>query len=203
MTLAQTISKLCRAGGVFVLTFVACTLVPAQEAQPTPALNAPPPLRIISPEERALLGQIKDTKGRVRKSMEFAEVHLLKAETHTTQEQFIEASAELGRYWALIEDVLHLMSPLDNDKNKTRDLYKRVELALRAHAPRLTLMRRKTPLEYGVWIKTIEDFTRSSRTEALNSFYGHTVVREGQNRPGEKTNDKPARENLAPASKQP
>ena len=39
-------------------------------------------------------------------------------------------------------------------------------------------MRRTTPLEFAVWIKQVEDFARDGRTEALNSFYGHTVVRE-------------------------
>ncbi len=53
-----------------------------------------------------------------------------------------------------------------------------LELALRSDGPRLTTMRRTTPLEYAVWIKKVEEFARESRTEALNSFYGHTVVRE-------------------------
>jgi hypothetical protein len=44
----------------------------------------------------------------------------------------------------------------------------------------LTATRRTTPLEFAVWIKKVEDFARDGRTEALNSFYGHTVVREPQ-----------------------
>ena len=47
-------------------------------------------------------------------------------------------------------------------------------------------MRRNTPLEFAVWIKHVEDFARDGRTEALNSFYGHTVVREQKT-----TDDKP------------
>jgi hypothetical protein len=50
-------------------------------------------------------------------------------------------------------------------------------------------MRRTTPLEFAVWIKQVEDFARQGRTEALNSFYGHTVVREPQK--PDKDNDKP------------
>jgi len=85
---------------------------------------------------------------------------------------------------------LEFLSPLSHDSNKTRDMYKRLELALRAHGPRLTSMRRTTPLEYAVWIKEVEDFVRRGRTEALNSFYGQTVVRDGQQRT---VNDKPSR----------
>jgi hypothetical protein len=39
-------------------------------------------------------------------------------------------------------------------------------------------MRRTTPAAYAIFIKETEDFARQGRTEALNSFYGHTVVRD-------------------------
>jgi hypothetical protein len=52
-------------------------------------------------------------------------------------------------------------------------------------------MRRNTPLEYAVWIKEIEEFARNGRTEALNSFYGHTVVRDGQQKSEKQTKDVP------------
>jgi hypothetical protein len=82
------------------------------------------------------------------------------------------------------------MRAFKRDSNKTRDLYKRLELALRAHGPRLTAMRRITPLEFAVWIKQVEDYAREGRTEALNSFYGHTVVSEPKKKP-DKNNEKP------------
>ncbi len=69
-------------------------------------------------------------------------------------------------YWALIEDVFAFLKKIDRDNNKKRDLYKRVELALRAHAPRFGGIRRTTPAEHAVWIKEIEDFARRGRTEA-------------------------------------
>jgi len=88
-------------------------------------------------------------------------------------------------YWALVEDALSFMKTIDRDNNRKRDLYKRLELSLRAHGPRLSTMRRGTPSEYAVWIKEIEDFARKGRTEALNSFYGHTVIHDGQQKPTE------------------
>ncbi len=185
---------------IAVLLFVCVSAIAAQDQQ-VPTVTAPPPAKVISAEERALLDRTDDTKSRLKKTLELAEGHLLKAETHTNQEQHNEASAELGRYWALIEDIMRQLSTLDTDKTKTRDLYKRLELALRAHATRLAMVRRTTPLEYAVWVKEIEEFTRSSRTEALNSFYGHTVVRELQTSP---TAEKSPKNGLtAPESKQP
>ncbi len=185
---------------IAVLMVVSASAIAAQD-QPVSTVTAPPPARVISAEERSLLDRTSDNKSRLKKALELAEGHLLKAETHTTQEQHNEASAELGRYWALIEDVFSHLSPLNNDKTKTRDLYKRLELALRAHGTRLAMLRRTTPLEYAVWVKEIEEFTRSSRTEALNSFYGHTVVREAPSSP---TAEKSPKNTLtSPESKQP
>ncbi len=77
---------------------------------------------------------------------------------------------------------------MKGDSNKTRDLYKRIELTLRAHGPRLSAVRRGTPSEYSFWMKEVEDFARNGRTEALNSFYGHTVFRE---KPTEQQANKP------------
>jgi len=116
----------------------------------------------------------------------FAGAHLTAAEQHTARENYEAASVEVGMYHALIENALKFLSTSKRDSNKTRDLYKRLELALRADGPRLTAMRRNTPLEFAVWIKHVEDFARDGRTEALNSFYGHTVVREQKT-----TDDKP------------
>jgi hypothetical protein len=113
----------------------------------------------------------------------------------------VEASAALGKYWALIEDLFRLLAPLNRDSNKTRDMYKRVEISLRAHGTRLTMIRRITPAEYAVWIKQLEDYARNGRTEALNSFYGHTVVRE--NPPKPRSDEKRAADTTKPPQKQP
>ena len=160
---------------ITLLTFA--TVVPAQEPR-VQHFTAPPPAKTIPAEERKMLSSITDNKKRVKKTIELSEERLTKAEAHTSQEQFSEASAEMGKYWALIDDILRHLGTLKRDSNKTRDLYKRVELALRAHGPKLTSLRRNTPLEYAVWIKEIEELARAGRTEALNSFYGQTVIRE-------------------------
>jgi len=149
----------------------------AQDTQ-YPQLPAPPPMKVIPKEERAQLQAETDTKDRLKLTMQFAMAHLETAERHTAQSNFEQASAEVGIYHALIEDVLNLLAALKRDSTRTRDAYKRLELSLRAHGPRLTAMRRITPIEFAVWIKQVEDYAREGRTEALNSFYGHTVVRD-------------------------
>jgi len=166
-----------------LLLFVAFVFAPsthAQNPQPSPTpLMAPPPFKMIVKEERMQIEQTgKDSSRRLKLTIEFATAHLGVAEQHTAQGNFEAAQTEVGMYHALIENVRTFMSTLKRDSNKTRDLYKKLELALRAHGPRLTAMRRITPLEFAVWIKQVEDYAREGRTEALNSFYGHTVVRD-------------------------
>ena len=186
---------------VLLVAFVCVATARAQEpqAQPSPTpLTAPPPLKLITKEDRGQLEQSKDLKQRLRVTIELAGVHLTKAEQLTNQTEYDAASAEVGMYQALIEDALTNLSSQKQNVNKTRDLYKRLELALRSDGPRLTAMRRITPLEFAVWIKKVEDFARAGRTEALNSFYGHTVEREKN---AEKPDDKP-KETPTPKSNQ-
>ena len=192
------------AAHLLLLAFVFLPVVNAQESQPTPQptpLTAPPPFKMIVKEERAALdANVNDPKKRLKLTIEFAGGHLTNAEQHTTRENYEAASTEVGMYQALIENALKFLSTFKRDSNKTRDLYKRLELSLRADGPRLTAMRRTTPLEFAVWIKKVEDFARDGRTEALNSFYGHTVVREPQKQ--DKANEKP-KETPTPESNQP
>ena len=178
-----------------VLLFVAL-FVPAANAQnPRPIdQTAPPPAKVITREERLQLNQAKDEKARIKLSIELAESHLANAENQTSQQQYEGAATEAGKYWALIEDALGFMKTVDRKGNKRRDLYKRLELSLRAHGPRWASMRRSTPAEYAVWIKEIEEFARNGRTEALNSFYDNTVIRGGSEKSPDAKNkvlDKP------------
>jgi hypothetical protein len=164
---------------LMLMAFVFLPSVNAQDPQPSPTpLTAPPPFKMIVKDERTQIEQARDASKRLKLTIDFAAVHLGVAEQHTSQGNFEAAQTEVGMYHALIENAREYMSTFKRDSNKTRDLYKRLELALRGHGPRLTAMRRITPLEFAVWIKQVEDYAREGRTEALNSFYGHTVVSE-------------------------
>jgi hypothetical protein len=165
--------------GIWILTVLCTTaLVVVGQDMRGQEQTAPPPLKIVTRQDRRQIDEERDSKDRVRLTLVLAEAHLANAELETSRLNYDEAAAEAGRYWALIEDVFTFLGTLKLDSNKTRDLYKRVELTLRAQGPRLSIMRRTTPSAYAIWIKETEDFARRGRTEALNSFYGHTVVRD-------------------------
>ena len=171
--------------GTHVILLLAAICVPALGGQDprVQEQTAPPPLKIITRQERSQLNESKDSKARMKTTIDLAETHLANAENHTSQHEYDNAAAEAGMYWALVEDAFSYMKTIDRDNNKKRDLYKRLELALRAHGPRLSTIRRSTPVEYSVWIKEIEDFARKGRTEALNSFYGNTVIHDAPQKP--------------------
>jgi hypothetical protein len=155
-------------------------------------LNAPPPMRSIPPAERTQIIDIKDAKSRIKKTLELADLHLQRAEADANESRYDQSLRELGHYLGLLEDAFSFLSKLNSgDRTKSRDLYKHIEIALRAHGPRLTVMRRATPLEYATRMKEVEDFAREGRTDALNAFYGHTVVRDSRStKPEEKNKPK-------------
>jgi hypothetical protein len=169
-------------GLAFCLLALCGQAASGQEAPVVQQPSAPPPVKLITKEDRARVAAAKDDKARLRVTIEIAEAHLTAAETSSNGEDFDAAATSLGKYHALIEDALTFLASKSRDENRTRDLYKRLELSLRSHGPRLVAIRRITPLEYAVWVKQLEEFARKGRTEALNSFYGNTVLKEPQSK---------------------
>jgi hypothetical protein len=143
-----------------------------------PLVAAPPPMKFVPRSERTQLSGARDAKARTRAAIELAEIRLSHAEALTASQQYDAASAELGVYQGLIDDALFYLSELKAGKDKMRDTYKRLELALRAHCSRIEAIRRITPSEYAVNIKAICECTRNARVEALNGFYGDSVIGE-------------------------
>jgi hypothetical protein len=159
---------------------VACALSTCAVAQQprSPRMPAPPPMRFVSRPERSQLDAARDPKARLRATITLAEDHLVRVEDFTSQRKFDEASAELGGYLGLIGDLRAFVATLNRDKGSTRDIYRHFEIAVRPHIPRLAVLRRTTPAGYAMNIKDAEEYIKDTRSEALDSFYGHSVLRE-------------------------
>jgi hypothetical protein len=157
-----------------------CGLATCALAQPAqgPRLPAPPPMRFVSRTERSQLDAAKDPKSRLRSTIKLAEERLIRAENLTSQRAWEEASIELGGYLGLIGDLRAFIATLERDKGKTRDMNRHLEISVRPHIPRLAVMRRSTPASYALHLKDAEEYIKDTRAEALDSFYGHTVLRE-------------------------
>jgi len=160
---------------LLLLFVLAACLSPEAHAQDLilPPQPAPPPMIYIPEEARQQLLSVRDEKARTRLSLELAEARLARAEQQTQLKQFNAATAELGVYQALFEDALQY---LHRSTGSSRDLFKRLEQTLHKHAARIETIRRTTPSEFSGNILTLLRLVRDLRTEALEAFYGNTVL---------------------------
>lgn len=139
-------------------------------------------MRFVARDDRTQITSSKDPKNRVKLTIELADARLTHMEALTSHKKFEDAAEILGNYIGLIEDAMRFIGEMPRDKNSTRDLYRRLDIALRAQIPRLAVMRRDTPSDYAIHLKSAEEYARNTRSEALESFYGHTVLREPPDR---------------------
>lgn len=135
-------------------------------------------MRFVSRTERSQLDSARDPKTRLKSTIKLAEDRLVRAEGLTAQKAFDEASIEIGGYLGLIGDMRQFIGTLDRDKGSTRDINRHFEIAVRPHIPRLAVLRRSTPANYSVHLRDAEEYIKDTRSEALDSFYGHSVLRE-------------------------
>lgn len=167
----------------------------ARRQQPGPVAPAaedvtPPPVKRVPESERAQIAAAKDRKARLKLTIELSEARLTRAADFTSAEKFEDAADELGVYQALIEDLIKFLRQ-DGRAGKSRDLFKRLELTLRAHVPRIETLRRGLPAQNAVYAKATLDYIRGLRTEALNAFYDDTVLRDTPPPPPPKPETKP------------
>jgi hypothetical protein len=141
-------------------------------------LEAPPPMKYIPRAERERLSATADTKARTRLSLELMDERLENAERLARSQQFAGASAELGIYQSLVEDAIITLRAGGNANNKYRDLFKLMELRLRAQGSRIEAIRRITPFEDAANVKAAYEYVWGARTEVLNAFYGEQVMTE-------------------------
>ncbi len=177
-----------------LLSAVVCLLLVSFEAQAqdelVPEQSIPPPIKYISEGERTKLNGVHDEKSRARLGLELADERLLRAAQLTEAQSYNNASTELGIYQALVDDVMNFLRKSGKVRNKLRDIYKRLELTLRSHGPRLEGIRRVTPSEHAVHVRTIFDHTKRARTEALNAFFGDNVVSDANEEDGKVSDNK-------------
>ena len=154
-------------------------------------------MRVVTRAEREQLNTARDPKTRLRTTIDLAAEHVTRAEYYTTEKKFVQASEELGGYLGLIDNAVAFIGDQLREKSSTRDLYRHLDIALRAHIPRIAVMRRSTPAEYAGNLKAVEEYVRDTRADVLEKFYGHTVLRgdpEYQKKPDkkpDKTKDQP------------
>lgn len=145
--------------------------LPAQDGDDVPF---PAPSKTIAPEDRSVLEAVKDPKDRAKRAVELADARLKRAEGLTEKQEFPAVLEQLGRYQGIVAHTLAFLKPFQ--AQRLREPFRRLEVALRGHVPRIEAMRRETPLKYGVHLRAISEYARNARAEALNAFFDDTVI---------------------------
>ena len=183
---AQTLRRAIRRA-VFMVVTVAGMLLSLTSSiwsqEPTPDLSrvAPPPVRVLSKEEKDLLASQTETKKVTKIALGLMESRMKKAEEADSQDNFDAMFVELGSFHALMDYTLDFLLDKHGDGKKAFNDFKRYEQGLRGFTPRLELIRRDLPIKYEYYVRTLVKYLREARSKAIDPLFGDSVVREKTN----------------------
>jgi hypothetical protein len=139
---------------------------------------APPPLKVISKEDRKLLDAENNPKKRAQLSLDLLDLRLKAAEQFVAENKFQNTLTELGTFQALLDDVLKYLVSKDDGGGKADGNFKRLEIGLRKFTPRLELIRRELPYKYAYYVERIQKHLREARAKAIEPLFSDSVVPE-------------------------
>ncbi len=146
-------------------------------AQDDPPDTAPPPLKIVSKDERQKLEAEDDIKDRTNLALRMMNARLGSAEMHSVNKDFDTMFRELGVFHALVDDSVTFLEKRNTNNKKVLDTFKKLEIALRGFIPRLETVRRELPLRYEDYVRLLMKFVRDARMRAIDPMFGDTVVK--------------------------
>lgn len=171
-----------RISGVLLLFFLLTicfsmeTLAQREKDRDLPKDAEPPPLKIISQEEREKLDRESGVKDRTKLSLQLMDLRLQKAEQLRTKSDYKEMFKELGRFHALVDNALFFLKRRDSGSGKVLNNFKRLEIGLREFLPRLELIRRELPLNFEYYVRNLILDVRDARRKAVDPLFDDTVI---------------------------
>lgn len=160
---------------LFTFSAFAQTDAPPYEA-PQPEDAVPPPLRLLSKQEKSSLDAQTDVGERTKLSLDLMETHLKRAEDLYAQDSLDKMFDELGGFDALIDNTLDFLKKNVSGRGKALNNYKKLEISLRKFSPRIELIRRELPLRYEYWVRSLIKDVRAARSKAVEPLFGDSVV---------------------------
>lgn len=146
-------------------------------AQDDPPDTAPPPLKIVSKDERQKLDAEDDIKDRTNLALRMMDARLDSAEMHCANKNFDTMFRELGFFHALVDDSVTFLEKHDKSSKKVLDTFKKLEIGLRGFIPRLETVRRELPLRYEDYVLHLMKFVREARARAIDPMFSDSVVK--------------------------
>ncbi len=137
---------------------------------------APPPLKILTKDERTQLNAETDVKKRTRLTLELMEARIKQAEIFAGQNDYDAMFLQLGSFHGLMDNALDYLNGRNISRGKALDNLKRLEMALRKFRPRLELIRQDLSPRYEHYVYNLIKYVRDARTRAIEPLFGDTVV---------------------------
>ena len=162
--------------GLFVLILSVGFLATQIRAQDDPDDLLPPPLRVISKDEKSRLDLDSEVKSRTKLALELMSGRLAAAEKKLSTSSFDEMMSDLGGFEALLDNHLEFLTRNDNDSSRVLDNFKRFEIGLRSFVPRIETIRRELPQRFEQLVRSVGKYLRDARTRALEPMFSDTVI---------------------------
>jgi hypothetical protein len=137
---------------------------------------APPPLKILSAEEKSKLNGEGEIKRRTKLALELMEARLKKAESFHSSENYDEMFTQLGAFHGLMDNMLEFLNKSDKDNSKVLYNFKRLEIGLRGFTPRLQVIHQDVPTRYEQYVRSLIKNVRSARARAIEPLFDDTVL---------------------------
>ena len=161
---------------IFVVLLMAGTSVSAQGQPEIDDDVAPPPLKILSQDEKSKLGAEVEVKRRTKLALDFMEARLKQAETFHAAQSYDDMFAQLGAFNGLMDNMLEFLTKGDRDSGKVLNNFKRFEIGLRGFTPRLQVIHHDVPTRYERYVRNLIRHLRAARTKAIEPLFDDTVV---------------------------
>ena len=133
---------------------------------------APPPLKLLSKNEKSALEGDTQPKSRTALTLSLMEERLKSAEQSHSSEDYFAMYQELGGFQALLDNQLDFLLRNSSTSNKSIVSLKKFEFSLHAFTPRIELIRRDVPSEYEPYLKSLLKYINDAREKALEPLFG-------------------------------
>jgi len=137
---------------------------------------APPPLKLLSQDEKAKLSSETEVKRRTKLALELMDARLKQAEALHTSQGYDDMFTQLGAFHGLMDNMLEFLNQSDKDNGKVLNNFKRLEIGLRGFMPRLQMIHSDVPIRYEQYVRNLIKSLRTARARAIEPLFDDTVV---------------------------
>ncbi len=157
----------------FVFGFGICVSCHGQTDEPE---LAPPPLKVVTKDERSTLDAEHDLRSKTKLALELMASRITAAERSNAAGDFEGLFRELGRFKGLLDYSFSFLKQQNANDKRTLDNYKRIDMSLRGFIPRVEMIRRELPVRYGEYVRDFLLYLRDSRDKAMEPMFSDTVL---------------------------